>query len=112
MPMYLKVFLVPHIERSPGVTQVNGATRDETLTAEQCINGNTETPINPAEEQELIRAVIIENKLNEIKITKKVCEGIIDRTPGSTLVERAAAADNMIQESTTLLSTATGVRYC
>ena len=25
-----------------GVTQVNGATSDETLPAEQCINGNTE----------------------------------------------------------------------
>jgi hypothetical protein len=25
-----------------GVTQVNGATSDETLPAEQCINGNTD----------------------------------------------------------------------
>jgi hypothetical protein len=71
-----------------GVTQVNGATSDETLTAEQCINGNTATSIEPAEERELIRAGIIESRLDEIKITKYVCKEIIDRTP----VERAVAA--------------------
>src|SRR5215211_2078115 len=81
-----------------GVTQANGATSDEELTVEECINGNTDTSIDPAEEQELIRAGIIENKLDEITITKEVCGEIIDRTPDGTPVERAIAADNVIQE--------------
>jgi hypothetical protein len=81
-----------------GVTQVNGATGDEELTVEQCINGNTDTSIDPAEETELIRTEIIKNKLDEITITKEECGEIIDRTPGSTPVERAVAADNVIQE--------------
>jgi hypothetical protein len=80
-----------------GAAQVNGATSDEELTVEQCINGNTDTSIDPAEEKELIRAGIIENKLDEL-ITKEVCEEIIDRTPGGTPVERAIAADNVIHE--------------
>jgi hypothetical protein len=78
--------------------QLSDVTRDEVLSVERCISINTEGSIDPLEEKELIRAGIIEEDLDKVKITNEEYGYILERTPGGTPLERAVAASNVIQE--------------
>jgi hypothetical protein len=78
--------------------QLSDATRDEVLSVERCISNDTEAYIDPLEEKELIRAGIIKEDLDKVKITNEECGDILERTPRGTPLERAVAVSNVIQE--------------
>jgi len=78
--------------------QLSDVTRDHVLSVERCISNNTEASIDPLEEKELIRAGIIEEDLDKVKITNEECGDILERTPRGTPLERAVAVSNVIQE--------------
>src|SRR5688572_29411184 len=48
--------------------QLSDVTRDEVLSVERCLSNNPEASIDPLEEKELIKAGIIEEDLDKVKI--------------------------------------------
>jgi hypothetical protein len=80
------------------MAQLNDAADDETLTVEQCINDNTDTPLKRVEEKALIEAGIIDENLGNRLLTKEVCGDIIARTKDRSPMERIIMTANVIQE--------------
>jgi hypothetical protein len=81
-----------------GPAQGNKVTADDLLTAEQCIDTNaTKGSVEPFEDA-LVAEGIVDTNLDKISITHGMCEEIIERTPGGSPVERAAAVGNLTQE--------------
>jgi hypothetical protein len=80
-----------------GSTLVDKTTNDDHLSAEQCIDNNTPASVEPFEKT-LVREGIVGADLDKIPMTRGMCEEIIERTPGGSPVERAAAVGNLTQE--------------
>jgi hypothetical protein len=83
---------------SYGGAQVNEATDDDKLSAEQCIENNTPNGSVEPFEEALVDAGIVNTELHKIRITSAMCEEVIARTPGGSPIARAAAVGNLIQE--------------
>ena len=74
------------------------AADENAVTAEQCIDDNsTDGPVEPLEDA-LLTAGVVEEDLDEITLTQDMCKEVVERTPGGSPVERAAAVGNLTQE--------------
>jgi hypothetical protein len=72
-----------------------GAADDATLTVGQCIGDNaTNGPV----EEALIKEDIIEENLLQTKVTKVVCEDMLEPISGSARLQKLTAAQSYIQE--------------
>jgi hypothetical protein len=83
---------------SYGGAQVNEATDDDKLSAEQCIENNTPNGSVEPFDEALVDEGIVNTELHKIRITSAMCEEVIERTPGGSPIARAAAVGNLIQE--------------
>jgi hypothetical protein len=83
---------------SYGGAQVNEATDDDRMSAEQCIENNTTNGSVEPFEEALVDEGIVNTELHKIRITRAMCEEVIERTPGGSPIARAAAVGNLIQE--------------
>jgi hypothetical protein len=71
---------------------------ENAVTAEQCIDDkSTDGPVEPLEDA-LLTAGVVEKDLEEITLTQDMCQEVVERTPGGSPVERAAAVGNLTQE--------------
>jgi hypothetical protein len=68
-----------------GPEEVGKAANENVLTAEQCIDDNS-------------AAGVVERDLDKVTITQDMCKEVVERTPGGSPGERAAAVGNMTQE--------------
>jgi hypothetical protein len=74
------------------------AADESAVTAEQCIDDkSTDGPVEPLEDA-LLTAGVVEKDLDEITLTQDMCKEVVERTPGGSPVERAAAVGNLTQE--------------
>jgi hypothetical protein len=80
-----------------GPAQVDKATNETRLTAEQCIDKNTTGSVEPFEKA-LVREGVVTADLDDIRMTKGMCEEVVERTPGGSPIARAAAVGSLIQE--------------
>jgi hypothetical protein len=78
--------------------QVDKTTDDEVLTAKQCIDEHTTKGYVEPLEDALVAEGIVDADLDKLSFTHGMCEEIIERTPGGSPVERAAAIGNLTQE--------------
>jgi hypothetical protein len=77
------------------VAQIDDAADNDTLTVGQCIGDNaTNGPV----EEALIKEDIIEENLLQTKVTKVVCEDMLEPISGSTRLQKLTAAQSYIQE--------------
>ena len=81
-----------------GSVGVESAADRNVLTAEQCIDNNSAAgSVEPLEEA-IISAGVVDEDLGKITITQDMCNEVVERTPGGSPVERAAAVGNLTQE--------------
>ena len=81
-----------------GPATVEKVADEHTLTAEQCIDNNSAAGSIEALEGSLVNAGIVDKDLDEITLSQDMCKEVVERTPGGSPVERAAAVGNLTQE--------------
>jgi len=80
-----------------GPAQVDKATDEGIVTAEQCIDEKTPGSVEPFEKA-LVREGVVNADLDKIRMTRGMCKEVVARTPGGSPVERAAVVGNLTQE--------------
>ena len=81
-----------------GPATVEKAADENALTAEQCIDNNSAAGSIEPLEGSLVNTGIVNKDLDEITLSQDMCEEVVERTPGGSPVERAAAVGNLTQE--------------
>jgi hypothetical protein len=76
--------------------QTNDATDNGTLTVGKCL-ANANTSVGPVEET-FVKEGIIRESLISTKVTKGMCQDMLERAPDVTLLERLVTAQNYIQD--------------